>query len=103
MCVSAAIGGGLLAGGISALASNQAAKKQKKAGMQANALLQQGLLSTVNAAIASMQGDAGEAARIEWEFSSTVERARPLVQGLAVALNLSEGQLDDLFELAATL
>lgn len=42
MCISAALAGGLVAGGISALGANMAAKKQKKAGQQANALLQQG-------------------------------------------------------------
>jgi hypothetical protein len=67
------------------------------------ALLQQGLLQTVNSAVASMTGSQGAAAQIEWEFSSTVERDRPLVQGLALKLGLSGAQLDALFTLAATL
>lgn len=67
------------------------------------ALLQTGLLEQVNTAVASLPGATGEAARIEWEFSSTVERNRPLVQSLSVALNLTPAQLDDLFMLAATL
>lgn len=67
------------------------------------ALLQTGKLSLVNSAIASMPGEAGEAARIEWEFSSIVERKRPYVQQIAVALGMSSQQLDDLFSLAATL
>jgi hypothetical protein len=67
------------------------------------ALLQTGRLEQVNSAIATMPGVDGEAARIEWEFSSTVERNRPLVQGLRPSLGLSEADLDDLFRLAATL
>lgn len=64
------------------------------------ALLQSGLLAQVDAAVASMPG---EDARIEWEFSTKVERNRPLVQSLTAALGLTEAQLDDLFALAATL
>lgn len=67
------------------------------------ALLQSGLLTTVNAAVAAMPGVEGDAARIEWEFSGAVERNRPLVQSLAATLGLTEAQLDELFTLAATL
>jgi hypothetical protein len=67
------------------------------------ALLQQGLLTQINNAVASIPGAQGEAVRIEWEFSSTVERNRPLVQALAASLGLTSQQLDDLFTLAATL
>lgn len=67
------------------------------------ALLQAGLLATVNAAVAAMPGAEGEAARIDWEFSATVERQRPLVQALTGALGLSEAQLDALFVVAAAL
>lgn len=67
------------------------------------ALLQGGYLTTINAAIAAMPGAAGDAARIEWEFSSTVERNRPLVAAMASALSLTSAQIDDLFKLAATL
>lgn len=67
------------------------------------ALFQQGLLDQVNLAVSSMTGDAGEAARIEWEFSSTVERNRPSVQSLVLALGWSDAQLDALFTLAASL
>lgn len=67
------------------------------------ALLQQGLLSQVNQAVAAMPGATGDAARIEWEFSSTVERNRPLVQALVGALGLSSAALDELFLLAASL
>ena len=67
------------------------------------ALLQKGLLGTVNQAIASMPGVAGDAARIEWEFSGTVQRDRPLMTALASTLGLSASELDNLFKLAATL
>lgn len=67
------------------------------------ALLQAGLLSNVNAAVAAMTGTAGDAARIEWEFRATVRRDSPLVAGLSSALGLTSTQLDDLFTLAATL
>lgn len=67
------------------------------------ALLQSGLLTQVNDAVANMPGTEGEAARIEWEFASTVERNQPLVQALVGTLSLTEAQLDGLFELAATL
>ena len=67
------------------------------------ALLQQGLLTQVNNAVASMPGAQGDAIRIEWEFSSTVERNRPFVNSLSDALGLTSIQLDNLFKLAATL
>lgn len=67
------------------------------------ALLQTGKLDTVNAAIAAMPGDAGAAARIEWEFSSSVERNREYVKQIATGLGMTDKQLDDLFILAATL
>lgn len=67
------------------------------------ALVQSGMLTQVNTAVANMPGAQGDAARIEWEFSSTVERHRPLVQALGAALGLTDAQLDDLFRLAATL
>lgn len=63
------------------------------------AMLQAGLLSAVNAAVAA----ADEATRIEWEFSNWVERDNALVSTLASALGLTDQQLDDLFALAATL
>jgi hypothetical protein len=45
----------------------------------------------------------GEEARIEWEFSGTVERDKALVQSLATALGITEAQLDELFALADSL
>ena len=67
------------------------------------ALLQVGELDVVNAAIAAIPGDAGAAARIEWEFSSTVERNREYVKQIATGLGMTDKQLDDLFVLAASL
>ena len=68
------------------------------------ALLQAGLLSQVEATIAAIE-DAGQrqAVQIEWEYAAEVNREHPWVQSLATALGLTEGQLDDLFTLAATL
>lgn len=67
------------------------------------ALLQAGKLNAVNAAIASMPGVQGEAARIEWEFSNEVQRAQPLVAALAPVLGMTSSQLDQLFITAAGL
>lgn len=67
------------------------------------ALLNAGLLTTVNAAVAAMAGVEGDAARIEWEYATTVERNSPLVVGLGAALSLSNEQLDQLFVAAGGL
>lgn len=67
------------------------------------ALLKVGKLDAVNSALASMPGETGAAARIEWEFSSTVERTRGYVEQIGVGLGMTDKQLDDLFILAATL
>jgi len=60
-------------------------------------LLQAGLLGQVNQAIAAMPGDAGEAARIEWEYATSIDRDNPLFGSLASALGLSEQQVDAMF------
>jgi hypothetical protein len=67
------------------------------------ALLGAGLLDTINAAIAAMPGAAGEAARIEWEFATTIERSNPLFAQLAEQIDLSSEQVDALFVEAAGL
>jgi hypothetical protein len=67
------------------------------------ALLQTGMLSSVQSAIDSLGGTAGDAARIEWDFSVEVHRARPLVSTLQGILGLTSAQVDDLFRLASTL
>lgn len=66
------------------------------------ALLQFGILQQVNTAIASMTGVQSEAARIEWEYATTVKRNAPLVTQIASAFGLTDEQLDNLFILAAT-
>lgn len=63
------------------------------------ALLQTGLLETVNTAIAS----GNEVDKITWEYATEVQRTDALVQNLASGLNLTEKDLDNLFMLASTL
>lgn len=67
------------------------------------ALLGAGLLAQVSAAIASMAGAEGEAARIEWEYAQEVRRDSPLVAGLSAALGLTDEALDNLYRAAAGL
>ena len=67
------------------------------------ALLGAGQLASVNNAIAGMTGSQGDAARIEWEFSSEVRRSQPLVLALGPTLGMSSAQLDALFVAAAKL
>ena len=66
-------------------------------------LMQAGLLPTVNAAIAAMTGAAGDAARIEWEYSQEVQRSRGLVMSLGTSLGMTDAQLDNLFIAAAAI
>lgn len=63
------------------------------------ALLQTGMLASVNAAVTA----ADEATKITWEFSSEVHRNHPFVSTMAAALGLTGQHLDDLFTLAASL
>lgn len=63
------------------------------------ALLGAGLLDTVNAGMAGMS----QAAQIEWEFASEVQRSNPLIGAMAAALGMTDAQLDDLFTLGSTL
>ena len=67
------------------------------------ALLQAGLLDAVENAIATMEGDAGRAARIEWEYATEVRRNGSTLSGVQVWIGLTDQQIDDLFLLAATL
>ncbi len=63
------------------------------------ALLQAGLLATVDAAVAEQD----EAARIEWEYATEVKRDHPLLVTMAASLGLSSETLDSLFNLGASL
>lgn len=63
------------------------------------ALLQAGMLDTVEAWVASQS----RAVQIEYDARTEWRRTWPLVVDAAEALGLTEAQLDDLFALAATL
>jgi len=67
------------------------------------ALLGANLLSQVNAAIASIPGAEGEAARIEWEYAQEVRRDSALTQSLVPALGINDAGLDAFFTAAAAL
>jgi len=62
-----------------------------------------GLLTLVDAAIASMPEPDKTAAQITWEFAQTVDRQFGMVPQLAAALGMTETQIDDLFIAAAKL
>ena len=63
------------------------------------ALLNSGLLDTVESNLASM----GQAAQIEWEYRTTVRRDNALVVAMKAQLGWTDEQLDNLFIAAAQL
>lgn len=67
------------------------------------ALLHAGKLAAINAAIANLPGEQGDVVRIEWEFSTIVERSKPAVAAIAKTLDLTDADLDQLFIAAAKL
>jgi hypothetical protein len=68
------------------------------------ALLQAGLLSQVDTAINSITDPLEkQAAQIEWEYATVVDRNSQFVQNLAAGLELTEEQLDQLFTTASSL
>lgn len=67
------------------------------------ALLGAGLLASVDAAIDSLPSPQKEAARIEWEYATEVQRSSGLVPMMVVALGLDDAALDALFIEAAAL
>ena len=67
------------------------------------AMLDAGILTSVSDVIAAMTGPTGEAARIEWEYTTVVDRDSTLVTTLSIGLGLDEAQLDSLFTLAGSL
>ena len=67
------------------------------------ALLGAGLLASVDAAIDSLPSPQKEAARIEWEYTTEVQRSSGLVPMMGVALGLDDAALDTLFIEAAAL
>ena len=64
------------------------------------ALLQSGILQTVQDAIAN---STDEAMKIEWEYATEVKRDWDSLVTLTTALGITDLQLDDLFQLASTL
>lgn len=67
------------------------------------ALLGAGKLAAVDAAINAMPEPAKSAARIEWDYSSAVQRHNGFVVQLGPALGLTDAQIDDLFRAASKL
>ena len=67
------------------------------------ALLGAGLLASVDAVINSLPSPQKEAARIEWEYASEVQRNSGLVPMMGVALGIDDATLDALFIGAAAL
>lgn len=67
---------------------------------QARLYLQQaGLLQQVDALVSTLD----ESARIEWQYSTTVEMSSPIVTALAAQLHLSAEQVQAMFDDAALL
>ena len=67
------------------------------------ALLQQGFLSVVEDAINLIPDPDQTKVRTEWEYAATVQRDSEWVATLQPALGLTDQQMDDLFNLAASL
>lgn len=67
------------------------------------ALLEAGLLDDVEAALASMEGVAGQRARIEWNDRTEFHRDHEFIGLLAAAIGLSDADVDALFTQAASL
>ena len=67
-------------------------------------LLQAGILNDIKTAIAEIEDPIQrQAAEIEWEYATVVDRSSQFVQNLAAGLNLSETDLDNLFTQASKL
>ena len=67
------------------------------------ALLGAGKLAAVDTAINAMDEPAKSAAKIEWEYSNTVQRHNGFVTALGPALGLTDAQIDALFLAAQAL
>ncbi len=66
------------------------------------ACLHFGILEQLNTLVASLPGVQGDAARIEWEYASTIKRTSPLALAMVSQTGVTEEQLDQLFILANT-
>ncbi|MFI0472230.1 hypothetical protein ACGLWX_05840 [Halomonas sp. HMF6819] len=64
-------------------------------------LLNEGLLSQVDAAINSLDSPDKERAAIEWEFAEVIERDSPWINDIGEALGLTQEQIDEMFIAAA--
>jgi hypothetical protein len=64
------------------------------------ALLQSGLLATIETAITT---GTDEAMKIEWEYATEIKRDWNSLVALTTALGMTSAELDDLFQLASTL
>lgn len=67
------------------------------------ALYDDGLLDSVDQAIAEMEGELGDKARIRWGKSPTVRRDSSWVLALSPILGLTSEKLDELFIAASKL
>ena len=67
------------------------------------ALLSAGLLDDIDTAIASIPGDDGRVAKIQWEYATEVRRDNPLIAIVQQVQGLTDAQIDALFLQAAKL
>lgn len=79
--------------------ANKAINPQSISPRQARlALLNAGLLDEVDAMLV-----ANKAWQIEWEYATKIERVSPLISAMAMQLNLTDTQIDEMFASAAQL
>ena len=77
---------------------------QEIANWRARAVLEiAGLLPKVEAALASLTGDAGVVARAAWNGGSEIHRHGPTVAAAIAALGLTDAQVDEMFRQGAAL
>lgn len=67
------------------------------------AMLHAGILDDVESMLATMEGEEGRAARIDWEFAQDVRRDWHLVGALGSQLGMTADQIDDLFIYAGSI
>lgn len=80
--------------GMSAVTTNSVSPRQIR-----QALTAAGLRTQVEAAVAASDQNTKD----WWEFATAFERNHPMVSAMAAGLGISEVQIDDLFNQAATL
>jgi hypothetical protein len=61
------------------------------------ALLSAGYLAQVESALSALPSPQKEAALIEWEYATEVQREHPMILAIGQAIGLTDAQLDDLF------